>query len=283
MKNNLTDISYIKELSERFGFRFSKSLGQNFLVRDSILDRTLDCCGVDAETGVLEIGPGIGTLTAALASRAGKVVSVEIDKTLIPILAETVGELENVRVIHEDALKLDLSKICETELVFPKRIVCANLPYYITAQAVEKLLESGLFSSVTLMLQYEAAKRICANPGDDAYCALAALADFYCVRTIPFQVPADCFYPQPGVGSALIHLAVRETLAFDDDRYVVRLIRAAFAQRRKTMANSLANAGFCARGLAKDALEACGFARSARAETLSGADFAKLAEKLKNL
>ena len=283
MNNKLTDIKYVKGLALRYGFRFSKSLGQNFLVRESVLDRTLDVCGADENTAVLEIGPGIGTLTMALASRAGKVVSAEIDKSLIPILEETTAEAENVHILCADALKLDLAKLCEEELSFEKRIVCANLPYYITAQAVEKVLTSRLFGSVTLMLQYEAAKRICSRPGDEQYCALAALADFYCLRSIPFLVPADCFYPQPGVGSAVLHLEVREELPYDDDRYVCRLINAAFAQRRKTMANSLANSGFCTRADAERALAEAGFEANCRAEMLSGEDFARLAACLRNL
>lgn len=276
MTNNLTNIQYIKDLAARHNFRFSKSLGQNFLVNPDILDQTLACCKPDPETGVLEIGPGIGTLTAALASRAGKVAAIEIDRTLIPVLEETVGGLGNVHITQKDALKLDLFEFCNAHLPFPRRIVCANLPYYITAAAVEKLLSSQLFDSVTLMLQYEAAKRICSAPGDPSYCALAAVADFYAERRIAFTVPADCFYPQPGVGSALLFLKTRLLSPSIDARYTVRLIQAAFSQRRKTMANALANAGICARDLAEEALLSCGFSQNARAELLTAEDFAKI-------
>lgn len=277
---NLTDPAYVRELTQAHGFRFTKSLGQNFLVRREILEKTLSVCAPDAETGVLEIGPGIGTLTQALAEKAGRVAAVELDARLLPILAETLSEYDNISITQFDALKLDLPAFCEEKLPTKRRIVCANLPYYITAPAVEKLLASRLFSSVTLMLQYEAVKRICAKPGDENYCALSALADFYAERTLAFSVPADCFYPRPGVGSALIHLAVREPALYPEPDRVLSLIRAAFSQRRKTLANALANSGFCARTQAEDALIACGFARDARAETLSGSDFAYLAEKL---
>ncbi len=275
MNNNLTDIRYIRDLADRYHFQFSKSLGQNFLVRADILEKTIACCVPDACTGVLEIGPGIGTLTCALASCAGKVAAVEIDRSLLPILEETLGAMKNVSIIEADALKLDLDTFCITQLPFPRRIVCANLPYYITAQAVEKLLSAQLFESITLMLQYEAAKRICAIPGDPAYCALAAVVDFYAERRIAFTVPADCFYPQPGVGSALIHLKARPQLPADAHD-TIRVIHAAFAQRRKTMANALANSGLCTRAFAEQALLASGFSKSVRAEQLSAQDFAHI-------
>lgn len=282
MMNDLTNIHDIRELAERHNFRFSKSLGQNFLVRRDILEKTLACCAPDANTGVLEIGPGIGTLTCALASRAGKVAAVEIDRTLIPILEETTGAAENISITQHDALKLDLAAFCEQQLPYPRRIVCANLPYYITAQAVEKLLVSRLFESITLMLQYEAAKRICAAAGDPSYCALSAVTDFYAERRIAFTVPADCFYPQPGVGSALLHLKARAELPYHDAPYTVRLIQAAFSQRRKTMANALANARICSRKAAEEALVSCGFAPNARAELLTAKDFGNIAACLQN-
>ena len=278
--NDLTSPHYIRELAARYAFHFSKSLGQNFLIRSDILDKTLACCMPDIHTGVLEIGPGIGTLTCALAARAGKVAAVEIDRTLIPILQETTGGIGNISIIQHDALKLDFAAFCEAQLPFPRRIVCANLPYYITAQAVEKLLFSQLFESITLMLQYEAAKRICARPGDPSYCALAAVTDFYAERHIAFTVPADCFYPQPGVSSALIFLKSRPCLPYTDARYTVRVIQAAFSQRRKTMANALANARICTRQAAEEALAACGFAQNPRAELLTAQDFANIAAYL---
>lgn len=281
--NKLTDKNYLIELCGRFGFRFTKSLGQNFLVSQSVLDRIADTCATDAETGVLEIGPGVGTLSAALAERSGSVVSVEIDKTLIPILEETLGGFSNVKVINCDALKLDLQELCKTELLQERRIVCANLPYYITAQATEMVLSSRLFSGITLMLQYEAARRICACPGDDQYCALAAIADFYSERSIPFLVPANCFYPRPGVGSAVLKLDIREELPYADDKLVLRIINGSFAQRRKTLANSLSNSGFCTRDEAEQALAKCGYPINARAETLSGTDFARLASIFANI
>ena len=279
--NKLTDVSYVKALTQAHGFRFSKSPGQNFLVREDILEKTLAVCRPDRDTGVLEIGPGIGTLTQALAEKAGRVAAVELDEKLLPILADTLSAYDNVSVTHFDALKLDLPAFCTEKLPTARRIVCANLPYYITAPAVEKFLSSMLFSSVTLMLQYEAVRRICAKPGEDNYCALSALSDFYAERALAFSVPADCFYPRPGVGSALVHLAVRETPLYPDTDYVLRLVRAAFSQRRKTLANSLANSGLCPRALAEEALLRLGFPKDARAETLSGADFARLAGKLK--
>ncbi len=278
--NRLTDLSYVRALVQAHGFHFTKSLGQNFLIREDILEKTLDVCAPDRDTGVLEIGPGIGTLTAALAEKAGCVAAVELDERLLPILAETLADYENVSVTHFDALKLDLPAFCAEKLPAEKRIVCANLPYYITAPAVEKLLSSRLFASVTLMLQYEAVRRICAVPGDENYCALSALADFYAGRKLAFSVPADCFYPRPGVGSALIHLAVRKPELYEDPDFVLRLIRASFSQRRKTLANALANSGFCPRARAEESLEEIGFARGARAETLSGPDFARLAAAL---
>lgn len=283
MNYNLTDINLIKDLCSRYDFRFSKSLGQNFLTSASILEKICCVCDADKDTAVLEIGPGIGTLTSALAERAGKVAAIEIDKSLIPVLSETLDGHDNIKIINADALKTDLNKLCTEEFTQMKYIVCANLPYYITAEAVEKVLTSRLFSSVTLMLQYEAARRICSNPGDEQYCALSAISDFYAERSIAFSVPADCFYPRPGVGSAVLHLSVRKTLPYPDDKFVLRIINAAFAQRRKTLANALSNNGICSRSFAETALDKCGFAPNVRAEKLTGADFARLAAVFSSL
>ncbi len=278
---DLTSPATVRDIIERHGFAFTKSLGQNFITSRSALDRMLDAAGIDSDTGVLEIGPGIGTLTRELSSRAARVAAVEIDRALIPVLAETLADCANVQVYHQDALALDLPVFCREELPCRKLAACANLPYYITTPAVTMLLESKLFSQVTLLLQREAAERLCARPGDDGYCALSAVVHFYTEPKLLFRVPANCFIPRPKVASAVLSLTpVDRGLSPAVEKMVLTAVRAAFAQRRKTLQNALTAAALCDRDRALAMIRACGFREDIRGEALSADDFVRLAEAL---
>lgn len=278
---DLTSPAIVRELITRHGFSFTKSLGQNFITSRSALERMLDASGIDHDTGVLEIGPGIGTLTRELSVRAARVAAVEIDRALLPVLSETLADCENVRVYHADALKLDLAAFCQEALPCRALAVCANLPYYITTPAVTMLLESRLFSHLTLLLQREAVERLCARPGESGYCAVSALVRFYAEPKLLFRVPADCFIPRPKVASAVLSLTpVAETFVPERERMFLNVVRAAFAQRRKTLQNALSAAALCSREDAFTAIRACGFRDDVRGEMLSTGDFRKLVDVL---
>ena len=278
---DLTSPAVVRELIARHGFSFTKSLGQNFITSRSVLDRMLDASGIDRNTGVMEIGPGIGTLTRELSARAACVAAVEIDRALLPVLAETLADCENVRIYHADALKLDLAAFSREALPCRELAVCANLPYYITTPAVTMLLESKLFSHLTLLLQREAAERLCARPGDVGYCAASALVRFYTEPKLLFRVPADCFIPRPKVASAVLSLTpVTVDYSPAQEQMFQAVVRAAFAQRRKTLQNALSTAALCNRDEAIAAIRACGFRDDVRGEMLSADDFRQLADML---
>lgn len=278
---DLTSPAVVRELITRHGFSFTKSLGQNFITSRSALDRMLDASGVGRDTGVLEIGPGIGTLTRELSARAARVAAVEIDRALLPVLAETLADCENARVYHADALKLDLPAFCREALPCRELAVCANLPYYITTPAVTMLLESKLFSHLTLLLQREAVERLCARPGEAGYCAVSALVRYYAEPKLLFRVPADCFIPRPKVASAVLSLTpAAADVSPERERTFRAVVRAAFAQRRKTLQNALSAAALCSREEAVAAIRACGFREDVRGEMLSTEDFCRLADVL---
>ena len=205
----LTDYGEIQELLLRHGFRFSKSMGQNFLTADWVPQQIADAAGLDENTGVLEIGPGIGCLTEQLSKRAGKVISIELDRSLMPLLSETLSGCENTEVIFGDALKLDLKEIAEKDFAGLKSVVCANLPYNITSPILTKLIESDCFESITVMIQREVAKRICAGAGEEDYSAFGIFVQWYMKGEILFDVPPGCFVPQPKVTSSVIRLTKR--------------------------------------------------------------------------
>ena len=278
----LTDVGYIRQLLERHGFSFSKKLGQNFLINPSVCPRMAEACGATPETGVLEIGPGVGVLTRELALRAGKVVAIELDDRLPPVLAETLAGQENARVVWGDCLKIDLPRLLQEEFGDRPVAVCANLPYYITSPIIMHLLESRLpVTNITVMVQKEAAQRLCAAPGTRQAGAVTLAVQYYAEAETLFTVSRGSFMPAPNVDSAVIRLTVRQQppCAVKDERGMFRLIRAGFGQRRKTLLNSLTGAGYGKEQLSA-ALQAAGIASTARAEELTLEQFAALADNL---
>jgi len=230
----------IKTLLGRHGFRFSKSLGQNFLTARWVPEEIVSAARLNANTTVLEIGPGIGCLTVKLADAAGRVVAVELDSALLPVLAETMKDYVNTKVIHGDILKVDLAALAETHFPGLRPVVCANLPYNITTPVLTRLIDSGLFAQITVMVQREVARRITAPAGSPDYGAFSVYAAYHTEPTLHFDVPPDCFIPQPKVHSAVVTLRMREKppVATDKDT-LFRVVKAAFAQRRKTLVNCL--------------------------------------------
>lgn len=283
---NLSDISVIKKILSEHGFTFSKSLGQNFLINPTVCPRMAEACGADSDTGVLEIGAGIGVLTAELAKRAKKVVSLELDTRLIPVLAETLGEFSNVEVLKADVLKLDLNKLIDDCFQGMHVAVCANLPYYITSPVIMALLESRIpVDAVTVMVQKEAAARLCAPVGSRDAGAVTVAVNYYAQAEKLFDVSAGSFMPAPKVDSSVIRLNIRKEppVEVSDEKFFFRVIKAAFGQRRKTASNSL-SAGL---GIPKDkvstAIAAAGFEPSVRAESLTMQELARLSECLLNI
>lgn len=283
---NLSDISVIKKILSEHGFTFSKSLGQNFLINPTVCPRMAEACGADSDTGVLEIGAGIGVLTAELAKRAKKVVSLELDTRLIPVLAETLGEFSNVEVLNADVLKLDLNKLIDDCFQGMYVAVCANLPYYITSPVIMALLESRIpVDAVTVMVQKEAAARLCAPVGSRDAGAVTVAVNYYAQAEKLFDVSAGSFMPAPKVDSSVIRLNIRKEppVEVSDEKFFFRVIKAAFGQRRKTASNSL-SAGL---GIPKDkvsaAIAAAGFEPSVRAESLTMQELARLSECLLNM
>lgn len=276
----LTDIAYIKALLTRHGFHFSKKLGQNFLINPSVCPRMAEACGVDAASGALEIGPGIGVLTKELASRAARVVAVELDERLPPVLAETLADYGNVSVVQGDVMRLPLAALLREHFGDMPVHVCANLPYYITSPILMLLLESRLpIEDITVMVQKEAAERLCAAPATRACGAVSLAVQYYAEPTRLFSVSRGSFLPAPNVDSAVIRLAVRKTppIAVRDEKRLFTLIRAAFGQRRKALANALCTAGFTkVENLC--ALEKAGIPPTARAEQLTLEQFAALSD-----
>ena len=272
---DLTDIKTIKALLARHGFHFSKSMGQNFLIADWV-PRDEGC-------GVLEIGPGIGPLTVQLAQRAGRVAAIELDRALLPILAETLAGYPNAQVIPGDVMKLDLAALAAEQ--FPGMAVkaCANLPYNITTPVITKLLEAGCFQSITVMIQREVARRICAEPDSADRGAFSLFCQYHAQCELLFDVGPECFLPAPKVTSSVIRLIPRSQPPVDaDPEALFRLVKAAFAQRRKTLLNAL-SAAYGSR-LSKDelrqAISDCGLSETVRGERLSLDEFSNLANIL---
>lgn len=274
--------SYIKEILSRHGFKFSKSLGQNFLIDGNIVRNIVEKAGITKDDCVLEIGPGIGTLTEELALSAKKVVAVEIDKDLIPILDETVGKYENVEVIHSDILKIDIDKLIDEKLEGGPVKVVANLPYYVTTPIITKLIEEKLnIDSIVVMVQKEVAERMAASPGGKIYGSLSVLIDYYSTAEIILNAPKTVFMPQPKIASSVIRLKIKKDLADVDSEKLFKVVRASFSKRRKTILNALSTYGF---DIEKDTIRACldmsGINPSERAERLSTEDFIKISKCL---
>lgn len=279
--DNLSNINTIKTLLNDAGFSFKKSLGQNFLINPSVCPRMAEEACRGGRFGVLEIGPGIGVLTAELAKTAEKVVAIELDERLRPILAKTLAEFDNVKVIFGDAMKLDLRRIIEENFEGLEVAVCANLPYYITSPIIMMMLESRLpVRSVTVMVQKEAAVRLCAKVGSRESGAVTAAVAYYCQPEILFGVSAGSFMPPPKVDSAVIRLNILDTppVKVKDEKAFFRLIKGAFAQRRKTFVNSVSSSLGVDKGKITGALERLEISPSIRAEALSLEQLAALSD-----
>lgn len=272
----------IQALLQRHGFRFSKAMGQNFLIQGWVPRDIAAASGADENTGVLEIGPGIGPLTRELARRAGKVVSVELDRRLYPVLEETMADFPNFTLIRGDVMQQELPALVREHLGGLRPILCANLPYNITTPLLTRVVESRCFQSLTVLIQKEVAQRICAAPGTADYGAFTLLMQYYTAPELLFEVPNTCFLPAPKVTSAVIHCPVRQQppVEVGSEAMLWRTVRAGFALRRKTLVNSL-QTGF---SLPKDRLaaivSACGLPENVRGERLSLADYAALADAL---
>lgn len=276
----LTNISAVREILSRHGFTFSKALGQNFLINPSVCPRMAEAAITDDNTGILEIGPGIGVLTNELCLRAKKVVAVELDKRLIPVLSETLGEYDNLKVINADVMALDLNKLIEEEFGGMRVAVCANLPYYITSPILMKLLEERLpIDSITVMVQKEAALRLCAEEGARGSSAITLAVRYYASPELLFHVSAGSFMPAPKVDSTVIQLTLcKPEYPPKDEKLMFRVIKAAFSQRRKTISNSIASGMSLDKSELRDILEEAGVEPTARAEKLTLRDYARIAD-----
>ncbi|MBE7024729.1 MAG: 16S rRNA (adenine(1518)-N(6)/adenine(1519)-N(6))-dimethyltransferase RsmA [Ruminococcaceae bacterium] len=280
---SLTDPRYIRALCEKYDFRLKKSLGQNFLHDNAVLEEIVDAA-LPEGGGVLEIGPGFGVLTEALAGRAEKVVAVEIDDRLLPVLADTLAAFDNISVVHGDVLKLDLPRLLAEQFGDMPVSVAANLPYYITTPILLALLEKNLpLRRIVVMMQKEVADRILAAPGGKDYGALTVAVQYRCEVERVCRVPAASFFPPPKVDSEVLCLTLRQSPLVEtkDEAYFFALVRAVFAQRRKTLVNGLANAGrFGTKEQISAATERMGLAPTVRGETLSIPQLAALADLL---
>lgn len=282
----LTDIGTIKALLARHGFHFSKALGQNFIVNPSVCPRMADESGIDSESGVIEIGAGIGVLTAELAKRAKKVVCIELDSKLLPILDETLADFDNIEIINADVLKTDLAALIEEKFGGMSVYVCANLPYYITSPVIMTLLESRLpLKAVTVMVQREAAQRLCAPVGSRLSGAVTVAVDYYAEARKLFDVSAGSFMPAPKVDSSVIRLDIREKpgIEVSDEKLFFSMVHAAFSQRRKTASNSISSGTGIPKAVVAEAIERCGFPPAVRAESMTAEQLAALCEALNEL
>ncbi|WP_461203130.1 16S rRNA (adenine(1518)-N(6)/adenine(1519)-N(6))-dimethyltransferase RsmA [Enterococcus sp. N342-3-1-2] len=279
--------SRTKEILAKHGFTFKKSLGQNFLTEPNILRKIVDTAGIDQDTNVIEVGPGIGALTEQLAKQAKQVVAFEIDDRLIPVLADTMRPYPNVKVIHQDVLQADLATTISTafDQVLPLKVV-ANLPYYITTPIMMHFLESNVpVQEMVVMMQKEVADRISAEPGTKAYGSLSIAVQYYMEAKLAFIVPKTVFVPQPNVDSAILKLTRRETpaVAVTDEKEFFKLTKSAFQLRRKTLWNNLQNTygkDEDTKAWLRNSLEASGIDPTRRGETLSLAEFARLSNEM---
>ena len=281
----LTSPKVIKDIIGKYNFRFSKSLGQNFLIDGNIVEKIVDGAGIIQDDGVLEIGPGIGTLTQELIDRARRVVAVEIDKNLLPVLEETLGSPSNLSIVHGDILKTDIAGLVDEFFEGKDFKVVANLPYYITTPIIMRFLEEQLpFTSLTVMVQKEVAQRMAAEPGEKEYGALSVAVQYYTNPRMVCKVPASVFMPKPKVDSMVINLERRDSppAEVDDRDIFFKVVRTAFAKRRKTLLNNLTSGelGEWSREKILEALEAAGVDPQRRGETLSIQEFAGIANNI---
>lgn len=280
---DLTNPSELKTLLTRHGFHFSKAMGQNFLIAAWVPERIAEESGVDAETGVLEVGPGVGCLTRELSQRAGKVLAVELDERLQPVLSETLAGCENTEVLFGDVLKQNLPQLVKEAFPGLRPAVCANLPYNVTSPLLTAFLEAGCFDTVTVMVQREVAHRLCAKPGTADYGAFTIFTQWHAEPEILFDVSPGCFLPAPKVTSSVVHLKVRQTppIQVKSEKRFFQVVRAAFNQRRKTLVNALsAGLNDVTKEQAAEAIQACGFDERIRGEALSIEQFAAISDQL---
>ena len=280
---NLSDISVVKSVLSRHGFNFSKALGQNFLINPTVCPRMAENCGADENTGVIEIGAGIGVLTAELAKRAKKVVSIELDTRLLPVLEETLGEFDNVEIVNADVMKTDLHALIKEKFQGMDVVVCANLPYYITSPIITMLLEEKLpIKAITVMIQKEAADRLSTPVGSRDSGAITVCTNYYAEVKHLFNVSRGSFMPPPNVDSTVIKLEIRPEPAVkvSDEKKFFRMVKAAFAQRRKTAVNSIASGMGLSKNQVAEALSKSGLDVNVRAEKLTMEELAALSENL---
>lgn len=280
---NLSDISVIRSVLEKHGFNFSKALGQNFLINPSVCPRMAEYSLADKKTGVIEIGAGIGVLTAELAKIAKKVVCVELDTRLLPILDETLADFDNIEIVNADVMKTDLKALIEEKFQGMDVVVCANLPYYITSPVITMLLESRLpIKAVTVMIQKEAADRLCTPVGSRDSGAITVCTNYYAEVKQLFNVSRGSFMPSPNVDSTVIRLDIREepAVSVTDEKKFFRMVKAAFAQRRKTALNSISSGMGIGKAQVAQALRNSGLDENVRAEKLTMEELAILCENL---
>lgn len=279
----LSNIGTIKDILGRHGFTFSKSLGQNFLINPSVCPKMAEQSGAKKGVGVIEVGPGIGVLTCQLAERADRVVAIELDKRLLPVLDETLAEYDNIKIINDDILKIDLKKLIETEFNGMEVVVCANLPYYITSPVIMKLLEDRLpINALTVMVQKEAAQRICAEVGSRQSGAVTVAVNYYAKPQILFGVSAGSFMPAPKVDSAVIRLDILKEpcVQVEDEELFFKVVKAAFSQRRKTLPNSLSAGLQISKLTVTNALNRANVPVNYRAEQLTMEQLAKISNAI---
>lgn len=282
---NLCDLNTIQHLLGRHGFRFSKSMGQNFLIEDWVPDGLVEGAGVSGENGVLEIGPGIGPLTVRLSGAAAKVVAVELDRSLLPVLSETLAGCDNVEIVSGDILKLDIAALADEKFSGLTPMACANLPYNITTPVLTALIESGRFARIAVMIQREVARRICAAPGTADYGAFSVYCQYHTEPELLFDVGPECFVPAPKVTSSVLRMSPRSAppQGVTDEKRFFRVVRAAFGQRRKTLLNALsAGLGGVDKERLRAAIAACDLPADVRGERLGIPEFAALTAALGN-
>ena len=284
--SQLCEIGYIKGLLSRHGFGFSKALGQNFLCAPHVPVSIAEGAGIGADTCVLEVGPGIGTLSYELCKLAKSVVAIELDKRLPDILAETMAQYNNFSIVQGDVLKLDIPQIVHEQFGDSPVVACANLPYYITTPAIAALIDANCFETITVMVQKEVAKRICARHNTADYGAFTLYVNYYTEPKIILDVPAGCFIPAPRVDSAVLRMDIRKkpAIGVQDEKLFFQVVKAAFAQRRKTLANCI-NAAFptITKDQVAQMLTAMELSPTIRGEALSMEEMGKLADQLKEL
>ena len=285
MNKRLSSHSATMDLVKKHGFKFTKSLGQNFLIDDNIVDKIVAGAGIGPGDKIIEVGPGIGTLTREMASRAEALMAVEIDKNLIPILADTLGDYDNVKIVNEDIIKADIRGLIDENLGGGPVKLVANLPYYITTPIIMRFLEENInVTDIVVMVQKEVAERMNAQPGGKDFGALSVAVQYYCDTEIVAKVPRHLFVPQPNVDSIVIALRVRPERKYkvDDEDLYFKVVKAAFGQRRKTLLNSISSMGNLSKDQVKEALEETGIDPKRRGETLSLDEFAILSNVIGN-